>query len=93
MKSFYVYKQTFRLTFKNHIFADKWEKFSNYLKIYASTAPFEITQLQQADLDAPRIGAKRSDAARGVGDDEEAAQMPDWAAKTFELVLDTSNIV
>jgi hypothetical protein len=94
-KSAYVYKEKFRLTFQENVFTDKWDAFSNFLKIYASPAPFEIHQLQQADLEAPRKAQRTVEATkRGamMEEEEEAAPMPTWAVKTVEIVLDVSKL-
>lgn len=94
-KVFYVYQKQFRFTFRDHIFYDKWDKFSNYLKIYVSTSPFEITQFQQPDLERPRKGETRGEtASRGaIREPEETVATPQWAVKTIEFEIDTSSLV
>jgi hypothetical protein len=90
-KSINVFNTTFNLYFGNYIFDDKWDKFNNYLKIYVSTLPFEITQLHQLDLQHPRRKVRSGDTERLVMESEETMPtMPQWAVKTVRFEIDVS---
>jgi Caspase domain len=95
-KSVGAYGDSFNLLFGYNIFIDKWDKFYNYLKVYVSTHPFEITQMKQVDLEHPRKANRR-------GGDEEGERvvmkaealvpkMPQWAVKTVEIEMDVSQL-
>lgn len=68
-----------------------WDKFRNYLKIYVSDAPFNITLLQQLDLEVPK--KLRSDSMKGAGarptpvTQDTATKTSEWAVKTVEFVI------
>ena len=94
-KTVYVYAKSFRLSFRDHIFQDRWDKFYNYLKIYVSNSPFEITQFQQADLESPSKKPLRGEEIEKRGAipiPEETHSSPQWAVKTIEIELDTSGL-
>ncbi len=90
-KSINVFNTTFNLYFGNYIFDDKWDKFNNYLKIYVSTLPFEITQLHQLDGQHPRRKMRGEETERLVMESEETMPtMPQWAVKTVKFEMDVS---
>jgi hypothetical protein len=65
-----------------------WERFSNFLKIYISDAPFNITLLQQLDMDAPTIlrGGEKGAGPKAESipvDMDNAQKIAEWAVKTI----------
>jgi hypothetical protein len=93
-KSVNVYDETFNLIFGDNIFKDKWDKFSNYLKVYVSTSPFELTQFQQMDLEHPRKEVKRIDEDIRLSSKNTPPfpKLPQWAVKTVAFDLDVSKL-
>ena len=96
-ESAYLYDETgvktFNLGFGSHVFADKWDKIPNFIKIYVSTLPFDITQFGQMALTYPRQETMRStDVDRAVGRLNITPKMPRWAVKTIALESDVSQL-
>jgi hypothetical protein len=90
-KSGYIYDPQFQLALQPHIFADKWDKLSNFLKIYVSKQPFEITQLNQADMESPhrKMPVQEQTKDRFTRPASSLAlTVPQWAVKTIEFELD-----
>jgi Effector-associated domain 11 len=93
-KSVGVFGESFNLLFAKNIFHDKWASFDNYLKIYVSTEPFEVTQFRQVDLEHPRKSVRRGDETerivkKSIGVDP---QIPQWAIKTIAFEMDVSTL-
>jgi hypothetical protein len=96
-KSVFIYDEVFNLTFKKNVLIDKWDKIENYLKVYVASSPFDITQLQQADLEYPRKENLRSsreeEKSRGaIRLPQPAQSMPAWAVKTITFELDVAGL-
>ncbi len=88
-KSVELWGSTMPLSFLPYIKSFGWSKFSNLLKVYISDAPFNITLLQQLDLDPPtdtRGGAKAVGRPDPVQEDT-AEKTAQWAVQTIELVI------
>jgi hypothetical protein len=85
------------LLFGKNIFHDKWTTFHNYLKIYVSTEPFEVTQLKQVDLEHPRKSPRRSEEGerivmKATELNPPPPKMPQWAVKTVDFEIDVSKL-
>jgi hypothetical protein len=90
-KSVSVFDETFNLLFSDHILLDKWDKFYNYLKVYVSESPFDLTQFQQADLLHPRKGVSEIESDRLIRKAESVMpKTPLWVVKTVAFELDVS---
>jgi hypothetical protein len=88
-----VYGDTFNFMFKDNVFPDKWDKFSNYFKVYVARNPFDISDYKQEDLDYPRQEATRKiTPQKGIRDIKEAVVKAPWAIKTVEFELDVSAV-
>ncbi len=86
-----VYDETFNFMFKDNVFSDKWDKFSNYFKVFVARNPFDVADYQQQDLDYPRQEATRkSTPQKGIQDVKEAVVEAPLAIKTVEFELDVS---
>jgi Caspase domain len=94
-KSAFVIDTTFNLVFGNNILMDKWDKFLNYIRIYVSDKPFDLTQLKQMALERPYQDAPRGEEERtraGGRMPSSEPQKPQWAVKEIILELDTSQL-
>jgi hypothetical protein len=83
-----LWGETMPFVYQNNIKNDNWLQFSNFLKVYVSTKPFDITLLNQAELPPPTntrgtkgIGRPNNEA---MGD---ADKIEEWAVKTLEFVV------
>jgi hypothetical protein len=64
--------------------------FSNFFKIYISDAPFNITLLQQLDMDSPtklRDGEKNPNLYLLPVNIDNSQKVAKWAVKTVEFVI------
>jgi Caspase domain len=94
-KSIGVYGDSFNLLFGKNVVFDKWDVLKNYLKVYVSTHPFEITQFKQLDLEHPRKSGMRGDTERLIGKVTPLGAQPDmpqWAVKTVAFEMDMSKL-
>jgi hypothetical protein len=83
--------KTTPITFLPYIKKYNWDKISNILKVYVSDAPFNITLLQQTDLEPPtdlrdELKSVAQRPAEVVDKVEKTAQ---WAVQNMELVIYT----
>ncbi len=98
----FVFNENFYVNFRKHILTDKWSTFDNYLKIYVSDRPFEVTQFQQLALDYPRKEVEKSLAFRGSNARDAMGELPielqensvaQWAVKTIKFEFDVSKLL
>jgi Caspase domain len=89
-KSVALWGSTMPLRFLPYIKSFGWSKLINLLKIYVSDAPFNITLLQQLDLDPPletRSGIKAVGRPEPVQEEAAAEKTAQWAVQTVEMVI------
>ena len=93
-KSVGVYGESFNVLFGKNILLDKWTALENYLKVYVSTEPFEVTQLKQVDLEHPRKANRRGQETERIvmRATQVAPQMSQWAVKTVVFEMDVSKL-
>jgi Caspase domain len=93
-KSINLWGSAVPFNYQSYIKEFGWDKFSNFLKIYISDAPFNITLLHQLDMDAP---TKLRGTEKGAGpktepipvDIDNSQKVAKWAVKTVEFVVHT----
>ncbi len=98
----FALNENFYINFRKYILTDKWPNFDNYLKIYVSDSPFELTQFQQLPLGYPRKEATKDIVLRGGNARDTVNELPieleekkiaQWAVKTVKFKFDVSKLL